>query len=345
MIRKYQNAGNILYDDGKSLQRKSYSDWSKLSWSDKMKRRLQIAKHQFNESSNPIINSVSAIFGGYDPENPDLQTGIAPSPGVKKPIINLRDYRKLKKFKSELDWTPNSWFKKAVKRDSWTKQDEEELASHVKEYLNIERKTKENGTWLKMSDGSTWEGDPRSWVQLQSKNGKKLVQKRNFSAISSPDKIKNYPEYQGQTWLQDNYSMAKKWSGLEYDPNGTGRIFEVTYPKNSKMYEIDVNGRKWDELPNVFNFKIGDRTLNKITTNSLVSGAEMSGNDITKINNVIEGFGDKVNDTVIKKGIPRKSLLGNNGAFNLLDKNIFRIGIPIIIGTYGLDRNSKEKSK
>lgn len=95
MIKKYQNAGNILYDDGKNLQRKSYKNWSKLSWTDKIKRRFNIAKHQFNESSSPIVNSINALLGDYDPENPDLQTGIAPSPGVKKPIINLKDYRKI----------------------------------------------------------------------------------------------------------------------------------------------------------------------------------------------------------------------------------------------------------
>ena len=63
----------------------NYNNWSKLSFVDKMKRRFNIAKHQFNESSNPIINSVGAIFGEYDPENPDLNTGVVYTPSRATP--------------------------------------------------------------------------------------------------------------------------------------------------------------------------------------------------------------------------------------------------------------------
>ena len=78
------SGGGLVYDDGKNIERTNYNNWSKLSFTDKMKRRFNIAKHQFNESSSPIINSVGAIFGEYDPKNPDLNTGEAPSPGWGK---------------------------------------------------------------------------------------------------------------------------------------------------------------------------------------------------------------------------------------------------------------------
>jgi hypothetical protein len=55
-----------------------------------------------------------------------------------------------------------------------------------------------------------------------------------------------------------------------------------------------------------------------------------------------EKWGYSLLDFIFGEQIQKEN---QNGAFNLLDKNIFRIGIPIIIGTYGLDRNSKEKSK
>lgn len=77
--------GGLVYDDGKNIERTNYNNWSKLSFVDKMKRRFNIAKHQFNESSSPIINSVEAIFGEYDPENPDLNTGIVNAPGRATP--------------------------------------------------------------------------------------------------------------------------------------------------------------------------------------------------------------------------------------------------------------------
>ena len=75
--------GGLVYDDGKNIERTNYNNWSKLSFVDKMKRRFNIAQHQFNESSSPIVNSIGAIFGEYDPENPDLNTGEAPNVGIK----------------------------------------------------------------------------------------------------------------------------------------------------------------------------------------------------------------------------------------------------------------------
>lgn len=50
-------------------------------------------------------------------------------------------------------------------------------------------------------------------------------------------------------------------------------------------------------------------------------------------------------DIIVGSGTPRKSLLGNNGNFNLLDKNIFRIGSPIILGTSIIDSNDNRRSK
>lgn len=52
-----------------------------------MKRRLNIAKIQLNRG--PAIPNVGrailAAFGGYDPQNPDLNSGTVPTPS--KPVI------------------------------------------------------------------------------------------------------------------------------------------------------------------------------------------------------------------------------------------------------------------
>jgi hypothetical protein len=69
----------------------------------------------------------------------------------------------------ELYWGPESWFAHRTPKPDGTLYSEEEaaiLASHVPEYKKIEKESKENGTWLQMPDGSTWEGDPRSWVMM-----------------------------------------------------------------------------------------------------------------------------------------------------------------------------------
>lgn len=78
------------------------------------------------------------------------------------------------KFISELDWSPESWFKTRA-TGTYDVADVAALKKHIPEYMKIEREAKANGTWLKMPDGSTWQGDPRSWVQLQSKDYNKYA--------------------------------------------------------------------------------------------------------------------------------------------------------------------------
>lgn len=77
--------------------------------------------------------------------------------GYKKPAaessISWEDGLKVQPFQSELDWTPEGWFGKTAKRKSWTRFDEESLESHLPEYLEIEKTTKANGTWLKEAHG------------------------------------------------------------------------------------------------------------------------------------------------------------------------------------------------
>jgi hypothetical protein len=43
----------------------------------------------------------------------------------------------------------------------------------MKEYNAIEQTTKANGSWMKNSDGSTFQGTPEQFVQGQSENFKK----------------------------------------------------------------------------------------------------------------------------------------------------------------------------
>ena len=82
----------------------------------------------------------------------------------------VKNFKDRANFKSELDWSPESWFSTRPNYIGYTKEDAIELAKHIPEYHKIERIAKANGTWLKMPDGTTWPGDPRSWVQKKKKN-------------------------------------------------------------------------------------------------------------------------------------------------------------------------------
>jgi len=63
----------------------------------------------------------------------------------------------------EADWSPEKWFSFNNRAGNlYDSEDVASLTSHIPEYRTIEETAKANGTWLKMSDGSTWKGDPRS---------------------------------------------------------------------------------------------------------------------------------------------------------------------------------------
>lgn len=82
LIPKAQSGMQVIpFEKQADLNR--FNDWDNLSFMDKYKRRMNIAGKFIQESPsiNNIGNAISAIFGGYDPENPMLITGIAPTPG------------------------------------------------------------------------------------------------------------------------------------------------------------------------------------------------------------------------------------------------------------------------
>lgn len=112
----------------------------------------------------------------------------------------------------------------------------------------------------------------------------------------------------------------------------TNKYFEITYPKKSKKLLINANNAGYAHIPNPFS------ETGESNTNQLVQDAVKNGYDITQIDNVVEGTGDLVNDVVIHDGIPRKSLLGNNGNFDFNVKNIYK-GMILPISWYSLKRN------
>jgi hypothetical protein len=100
-----------------------------------------------------------------------------------------------------LDWSKN-WFEAAGRKykdgspTQYTDLDIKKLESHKPEYIEIERKAKADGTWLKMPDGSIWEGDPRSWVQLKSQ----AAQRHNPEVFYTGIRKEIDPNYNEQLW-------------------------------------------------------------------------------------------------------------------------------------------------
>ena len=182
----------------------------------------------------------------------------------------------------ELDWSPESWFALRTPKPDETLYNEEEasiLASHVPEYKKIERKAKKNGTWLKMPDGSTWEGDPRSWVMMQSKAFQKNYSSQPWytgqgeweTQYDYPDdeqgnistnKVTRAPYHNGQMWFS-NEKMYGDAFAYYYDKDGIGSRFKkgvniggknflAAIPKKGNYRDLEPpkqNSDWWQSMP------------------------------------------------------------------------------------------------
>ena len=248
-------------------------------------------------------------------------------------------------FKSELDWSPKSWFQKRADK-KWTKQDEDALISHLHEYLDIEKKAKQNGTWLKNKDGSTFDGDPRSWVQMQSDSFKKNY---NDEILTHGEDAINdlFGDFYGDgvgAGIGDKvlWTSTNKLIGKTYGND----VFSLAALKNAKTNVVaDAEGRPWLNVvqgkdtnnlvyPNLTNDNIV-RINNVVDAGPNIKWSEIK--DFRKNETVPEYLSRKYtgDDVVIGQDVSRKSIVGNNGDFNPIDKNIYRSLIPLI-GTYGL---------
>ena len=248
-------------------------------------------------------------------------------------------------FKSELDWSPKSWFQKRADK-KWTKQDEDALISHLQEYLDIEKKAKQSGTWLKNKDGSTFYGDPRSWVQMQSDSFKKSY---NDEILTHGEDAVNdlFGDFYGDgvgAGIGDKvfWTSTNKLLGKTYGND----VFRLATLKNAKTNVVaDAEGRPWLDViqgkdtnnlvyPNLTNDNIV-RINNVVDAGPNIKWSEIK--DFRKNETVQEYLSRKYtgDDVVIGQDVSRKSIVGNNGDFNPIDKNIYRALIPLI-STYGL---------
>lgn len=246
-------------------------------------------------------------------------------------------------FKSDLDWSKN-WFEAAGRKykdgspTEYTDKDIKKLESHIPEYIEIERKAKADGTWLKMPDGSTWEGDPRSWVQYKSE----AVQKQNPEIFATGIHKEIDPNYNEQLWglpfiNQSKLALARARTYVNED----SKVFPMFTKKQDakQSYTFNAEGSYWQAIK--------DKNGGYKTTDDIVD--QNSKKKLIKINNVIdigdhkvptnskyyyEGIGNNEqipqNDIVIQPNVFRKSLIGNNGDFKH-PTNMFRGLIPLSI--------------
>lgn len=235
-------------------------------------------------------------------------------------------------FKSELDWSPESWFSKRVAKPDGTKYTQEDvrsLRSHLQEYLNIERNSKINGTWLKMPDGTKWSGDPRSWVMMQSQAYKKNYsqepwwtgQARWKTRDKYGDKVTRAPYHNGQMWFSNNKDYGDAYA-FHYDSRGagvrrhkeafvTGHNFLSAIPKrgNYRRLEAPTKGTYdwWLDMP----FKLKGNQIVRTPTKTFTEPIQVKkGNTYTTMRrNFGPGRYLRVNGKIVEEkdlhGIPK----------------------------------------
>ena len=105
---KHQNGG-ILED--RSVEKQKYDEWNQLSALDKLKRNFNIARQFISESPRleNVYNAAQAMLGEYNPQNPYLITGVAPSVGRTPKIrkqsvsdVNNKGLQITKKFNTSV---------------------------------------------------------------------------------------------------------------------------------------------------------------------------------------------------------------------------------------------------
>ena len=271
-------------------------------------------------------------------------TELAADYAKKKAVQAIVKKSTEKPFISELDWTPESWFSTRL-AGGYDADDVAALKAHVPEYHAIEEEAKRNGTWLKMPDGSTWEGDPRSWIQLQSKDALKHNPDIFYTGIDTGVDKDVDPTYNGILWGTFGKGKTPIAKAREYAASDKNVVPMFT-PKDKATSVYNANNSIWS---NIDKKSLGyENYSGKITTNNLVKASQRAGDKVTKILNVIDpgphyipetspyyrenisnSFIFPQNDIIINDGTARKSLLGNNGNFDLSNPNIYKALIPL----------------
>lgn len=309
--------------------------------------------------SNPIVDAANtglglgfAVKGVYDVSQgeftPETAMDLAGGAGLMfKSLTGLRKARK--PFVSELDWSPEGWFGK-YKPNEYDVADVSALKSHIQEYHNIERQAKANGNWLTMPDDSKWEGDPRGWVMLQSKNVKNNYRNEvlHHGEDTYFDDMSFYTDEEGNNMTGDMLGDRVVWTSTnsKIAPTYGKDVYPFIIPKNTNIKTVaNAEGKQWGEvLPNT-------------STDDLVY-PNLTENNVIRIDNVVDP-GPNIQLTKIKDALPnetipmyisrkyigddlvlgqkvrRKSLYGNNGNFDLNNSNIFKGLIPIGLGISG----------
>lgn len=212
---------------------------------------------------------------------------------------------------------------------------------YIPEYTAIEYQAKKNGTWLKNSDGSDFTGDPREWVVKQSKKFKEAFgdkYKEGYTGMRNPydpnSKLDTYLSSRDRAYT---YTQNKK----EIRKKGDSGVAKLVVPETD-TYTVDALGNDWlhltDKSVNPYNFTNTNQIVSNIQTPT-ISFKNIRDDGPFGVRDVAE------DQFVIKANTPRKSVLYNNGDFDLSNPDIFKTTIAPYIGYKLYNKANRENTQ
>ena len=291
---------------------------------------------------------------------------------------------------SEVNWDPDNWFKTISRRNSYSAEEAAELASHISEYREIEKRLFDEGKLIVNSQGNVIvkgsNMSPQEYIMRQSEAFQKMNSEHHYTGVpkynmeyfeknpvdveSWSDRIspKNVEEYafgnfKTRKEILDNIKYledlenkngitesTQDWLKIyrqqleDFDANiklmkekNHGRVYDITYPDGLNTFNMDALGNHWSRIPSEIPAKAGvsRRYLRpgEVATDDIVYASNEIEPSIVNINNVMDTYdGTLLNETIIPRFVPKKSVLGNTGNFNLSNPSLFRSLMPLTVG-------------
>ena len=226
----------------------------------------------------------------------------------KNKLINKYSIPNQNIFKSEIDW------------GNWNK----EIPSNkplMDEYLQIEKTSKQNGTWMKNPDGTDFPGTPEQFVQQNSSNFKNAFGNTKVLVNGRPQILThNSPDIFSEFSLNKinngrlsgdgvyTFEEGALWKGI---PEHLKKI--IRYP--AKIEQPKYGKIEYHLYGNSTNPKIGKGQFDDITKD-MVKDNPTSTRVIDDIN--------RKNIHVFPNTNQLKSAIGNNGMFDMTNPNIYK---------------------
>jgi hypothetical protein len=170
---------------------------------------------------------------------------------VKKALPEIGP--KLRKFKSSIDW------------GKWN-PDTPNHPELMKEYLEIERRFKADGTWMKNPDGTDFEGPPELFVQMQSKafkeafpdgydklyRGAANFEDQGLTATSTGRDLESDAQFFSEDRRQaEQYAKFgpenRETVGADYADKQSG-VYELAYPPDTRRLDLDTRGSGFSNI-------------------------------------------------------------------------------------------------